>query len=414
MTDASNSKKASIPEWQRQGQPDTPIEPQPKPEEPSKEPAPPSRPALLEQASKFLQEDEIREASTDRKIAFLESKGLTNEEISKLIGVSRNADASSEPPQVPEAMAEQDVRLQVNNCGDIALTSYLQNSPSSQRSSSQLQQYQTQPRDVPPIITYPEFLLHSHSQKPPPLITARRLLYTLYLSGSLAASLYGLSKYILTPMITSLASARHQLAETAQADLDKLNSKLEGIVSEIPPAAHKPHQPHTNPSRSEEDSSEDEDPTELFHRDIGTQTSPRPLSHHTSSSSSTTSSHSSAPTSKDTSAILTSHTTRLKIIHSHLSEFVTDNTTLIESDETLKSHIADLQTYLDGLAYSSPSYVNSSAYGTYTGVGGSSGGTYTGEDEIASVKAEIRAVKGVLLSARNFPGSVGRVSGVRT
>jgi len=116
MTDASNSKKASIPEWQRQGQPDTPIEPQPKPEEPSKEPAPPSRPALLEQASKFLQEDEIREASTDRKIAFLESKGLTNEEISKLIGVSRNADASSEPPQVPEAMAEQDVRLQVNNC----------------------------------------------------------------------------------------------------------------------------------------------------------------------------------------------------------------------------------------------------------------------------------------------------------
>lgn len=32
----------------------------------------------------------------------------------------------------------------------------------------------------------------------------------------------------------------------------------------------------------------------------------------------------------------------------------------------------------------------------------------TGEDEIAKVKAEIRGVKGVLLSARNFPGGVGR------
>ncbi|KAI9871145.1 MAG: hypothetical protein M1830_003264, partial [Pleopsidium flavum] len=71
-----------------------------------------------------------------------------------------------------------------------------------------------------------------------------------------------------------------------------------------------------------------------------------------------------------------------------------------------------LQTYLDGLAYSSPSYVNSSAYGTYSGVGGSTGNTIVGDDGIAQMKAEIRAVKGVLLSARNFPGSAGR-GGVR-
>lgn len=30
------------------------------------------------------------------------------------------------------------------------------------------------------------------------------------------------------------------------------------------------------------------------------------------------------------------------------------------------------------------------------------------EDEISRVKAEIRGVKGVLLSARNFPGGMGR------
>ncbi|KAI9875550.1 MAG: hypothetical protein M1830_008341, partial [Pleopsidium flavum] len=334
MSDSSNPEKGSIPEWQRQGQTETSTAPQTKLEESSKEPPPPSRPALLEQASKFLQEDEIRDASTDRKIAFLESKGLTNEEISKLIGVSRNTDASSEPPQVSEVMAKQD------------------NSPSVQRSPSPPQHHQNKLRDIPPIITYPEFLLHSHSQKPPPLITARRLLYTLYLSGGFAASLYGLSKYILTPMTTSLASARHEFASTAQADLDKLNSKLENVVSEIPPLAHKPHQPFLPTSPSEDsDSSEDEDPTELFHRDIGTQTF-RAISHHTTSTSSTSSTTSSPPPFKDPSALATSHTTRLQIIHSHLSEFLTDNTTHLESDESLKSHIADLQTYLDGLAYS--------------------------------------------------------------
>ena len=46
------------------------------------------RAALLDKASKFLEDDEIREASTESKISFLEGKGLTSDEIQKLLGVS--------------------------------------------------------------------------------------------------------------------------------------------------------------------------------------------------------------------------------------------------------------------------------------------------------------------------------------
>jgi len=90
-------------------------------------------------------------------------------------------------------------------------------------------------------------------------------------------------------------------------------------------------------------------------------------------------------------------------------------------DESVKGRVADLQTYLDGLAYASSSYANSSAGGVYGMYGSGSGGAGSGaggveEDAIARVKAEIRGGKGVLLSARNFPGraggsGVGRVGG---
>jgi len=54
-----------------------------------------SRETLLEQAKKFLQEDEVHDANTDKKIAFLESKGVRTEEIHELLGVTRNLEASA-------------------------------------------------------------------------------------------------------------------------------------------------------------------------------------------------------------------------------------------------------------------------------------------------------------------------------
>ncbi len=212
-------------------------------------------------------------------------------------------------------------------------------------------------------------------------------------------------------MSTSLTSARHELATTAQADLDRLNAKLEGIVSEVPASATTAPQQHGQGQKPDDDQedSEDEDPTELFHRDIGTQTSPAAAPSSRRSSNSDTSSLANPPV-PSSATLVTTHTSRLQTLRTHLTSQLNTNATLQESDDRVKDAIADLTTYLDGLAYASPSYVNSSAYGAY-GAGGTAA-VKVEDDGIAKVKAEIRGVKGVLLSARTFPGSaVGRGAG---
>ncbi len=258
----------------------------------------------------------------------------------------------------------------------------------------------SQSRDIPPIITYPEFLLHS--QKPPPLITAHRLLTTFYIASGVAATIYGANKYLVTPMLDSLSTARHSLFETASSNLSTLNTKLESVVSVIPDphSSSHPSKDHTQSGVDNDNdaSSTTSDPTELFHRDTGTQTTPQ-LSRSPSSTPSL------APPDLETataSTTLNGHLSRLSIIHSHLSELLADNTNQSESEEQIADRLTELQMYLDGLAYGSSTYVN--GYGA-----GATNPADANGDEIARVKAEIRGVKGVLLSARNFPGGGGRV-----
>lgn len=95
MSDSDGGKKAQVPSWQlkekaepadRENKP----EPTPKHEETDRE-------TIISQARKFLDEDEVRNSSTDKKIAFLESKGLRSEEIEALLGVARNTEATSTP-----------------------------------------------------------------------------------------------------------------------------------------------------------------------------------------------------------------------------------------------------------------------------------------------------------------------------
>lgn len=69
-----------------------------------------------------------------------------------------------------------------------------------------------------------------------------------------------------------------------------------------------------------------------------------------------------------------------------------------ENTTELETTIGILREYLDGIAYVPP------VYGFNNGYGSSS--TSKEDDEIARVKASIRGVKGVLLSARSFPGGV--------
>jgi hypothetical protein len=251
------------------------------------------------------------------------------------------------------------------------------------------QQAHTNPpkRDTPPIITYPEFL--TTPVHPAPLITTSRLLTTLYLFGSLTALLYGTDAYLITPMVANLTAARLEFAETSKANLLKLVNKLEGIVSEIPPSIH-----HKESGKGEEDqrSESDEDPTELFHRDVGIQTS---------LPSSPLSSRPASPV--PSTALVSTHTTTLTTISTSLSSLLANSTEEGATHSALSTEISGLREYLDGLAYVAPSY----SYG----VSAYSNQNNKEDDEIGRVKAGIRGVKGVLLSARSFPavGSGGRL-----
>ncbi|KAI4203269.1 MAG: hypothetical protein LQ350_001966, partial [Teloschistes chrysophthalmus] len=91
MSDPSEPRKVSIPDWQQQEAPE-----QPGPSGSGSKTStssqrtenPQSRSALLGQASRFLKKDEIKDAPTEKKIAFLQSKGLTDEETSGLLDPS--------------------------------------------------------------------------------------------------------------------------------------------------------------------------------------------------------------------------------------------------------------------------------------------------------------------------------------
>jgi len=323
-----------------------------------------SRETTLEKAKKFLLEDEVRNASLEKKISFLESKGLKSEEINDLLE-SETEEASSPPPSIPASTS------QVPSTSAPPV-------PSSPTASN-----------TPPIITYPEFL--TTSPHPAPLITTSRLLSTLYLFGGLSTILYGTSTYLVKPMVATLTEARHELAGVAQTNLDKLVAKLRETVSEIPQDSLDFSERYKD--EAEEDS--DGDPTELFHRDIGVQTS---------LPASATDSRPASPNPPFTS-LLDEQTSRLSVLNTHITELLEDSTSEGHDSEEVTTTINVLKEYLDGLMYTPPSSVS------YGGVYGGSSDTKSGEenDEIANLKAQIRGVKGVLLSARSFPGGPGRV-----
>ncbi|KAJ9619316.1 hypothetical protein H2203_008645 [Taxawa tesnikishii (nom. ined.)] len=317
----------------------------------------------LSQVRKFLENPKVKSAPTDKKRAFLESKGVNKEMIDEALGGTLGGTLAGA----------------VEGNSSVSLTA-------AEFKSSQQRQLQQSQKDVPPIVTYPEFLVKP--QKPPPLVTVNRLLNTAYAAGGLAAIVYGFSKYIIKPMEENLTEARHELYQHRQERLDELNEKLSGLVSKVPPAKAKPI------SQDEEDAADADvesitsDPTELFHRDIGTQTEDLP-----SSSSPKASSKAEKPTPETT---IEKQNTRLKVLISHIEEITAHANKNSTSNEGVKGSLADLKEYLDNMVY------NSMSRGDIWSAGP---GPEKKDDAIAALKQEIRGVKGVLLSAKRFPAA---------
>ncbi|KAI1033397.1 hypothetical protein LB503_008744 [Fusarium chuoi] len=232
------------------------------------------------------------------------------------------------------------------------------------------------PVDRPPVVTYPEFL--AKAPRPPPLVTKERLFNALYAVTGLSTLIYGTSRYVIQPMVDSQAEARTDFHDLTSRKLDTLVAKLEKTVSEVPPK---------KPIAGVEEESDVEDPTEMFHRDMGTQTT-FPISSVTAMTD-----------SKNNGSAAKHNTNQLGTLNKTLSGLKDEYRSQSEGMDKIKTAVDMLRDDLDTMTYTAyPDH--STGYDLY-------GRSRKPEpdDEIRKVRDNIRRVKGVLLSTRNFPAS---------
>lgn len=179
-------------------------------------------------------------------------------------------------------------------------------------------------------------------------------------------------------MADSLTEARLDLHDSATRNLDTLLGQLEKSVSEIPSS-------YSKHDAASDTASDVEDPSEMFHRDVGTQTS---FPSSTAASTAQDTPQSESLRQADRLSALTKSLSGLK------DEFRTQSGDL----EDIKTLVDVFRDDLDTLTYSGQAdFVG--GYDTYKSR------KTEPEDEIRKARDNIRKVKGVLLSTRNFPTS---------
>ncbi len=220
-------------------------------------------------------------------------------------------------------------------------------------------------------------------------MTVNGFLNTLYAFGGFSTLLYGTSKFVLEPMVHSLTEARVSLHDTAKQDLAKLVEKLESVVSEIPPSKQDVSSGLLADDGYHDDDdgrSSYDDPTELFHRDIGVQTS--------LPSSPLDTMPPQLPTAEKPSAQQARRLAELVASVKSVSDGLVGQN---ESFDDVKTLMEGFRDELDQLA--------SAQAGSDFGYSYGSANRNEPDDEIKKAKENIRRVKGVLLSTRSFPAS---------
>lgn len=224
-------------------------------------------------------------------------------------------------------------------------------------------------------MTYPEFL--TKPQRTPPLVTTDGLLNTLYGFGGLSALLYTASKYAVEPMVEKLTNARIDLHETTSNKLEAILTQLESTVSVIPSY-------NNSGANTATETNDTEDPSEMFHRDVGTQTS--------------------FPTSPSASSSLGKDEVQSKLQADRLSKLAKSLKGLTDDFKSQSSESQDIKVLLDVFR----DELDNMTYGHHADLFGGFDKRKKkpdSEDEIRKVRDNIRRIKGVLLSARTFPTS---------
>ncbi|KAI0966009.1 peroxisomal membrane anchor protein conserved region-domain-containing protein [Xylaria arbuscula] len=375
----ADSKKPSIPAWQ-QGSADSVAS---GPEN-----------TTVEHARRFLDDEAVKAAASEEKRAFLKGKGLDDAQIDQLLDEPSEAASPPAPtpvtatePSAASADEEQKVDAQPDPA-EMPLTPADSASPTVSSTSETSSPARSSTNDSPPpIITYPEFL--TKPQRPPPLITPSRLTNILAVSGGIWALVYGLSGLVVKPMADNLNEARAEYYHHVNEKLSQLVEKLEGAVSEVPYKNGKPLKSQLQDRAYDDNASVASDPTELFHRDIGTQTSPPPSVYDTNTSN------------DNNEKPVDAQARRLSAISASLRELTLMHTQRAESSADLRSAIGQIRDQVDKVAYTP--IQDLTAYG---GVG--YGQSAEADDEFKRTKDSIRSIKGLFLSSRSFPAVMTR------
>ena len=189
-------------------------------------------------------------------------------------------------------------------------------------------------------------------------------------------------------MVDSLTDARSALYDTARQNLGGLVEKLEGAVSEIPPTRRGSFTSHIY---GDDESSEYDDPTEMFHRDIGVQTSlpPTPVE----------------ATSTPTETPSARQSRRLRELVASAKAVNEGLTSQSESHADVKALLDVFKDELYRMGLPTHDFSGGSSFysGFNNGNSNSNNNRNEADDEIKKAKENIRRVKGVLLSARSFP-----------
>ncbi|KAK1074900.1 hypothetical protein LTR74_000744 [Friedmanniomyces endolithicus] len=340
-------------------------------------PPPESSDTQLDMVEAFLSDPKVKHESVEKKRVFLQSKEIPVDTIDQVLKAGEPA-ASPFDPSDFQAFKQQ--RQQ-------------QQQPSSPQSTT----------TTPPIITYPEFLVSAHT--PSPLVTPSRVINAAYLAGGIATLVYGASTFLFKPMTETLTASRHDFATHSQGKLDDFNEQLAKLVSKIPSTDIQASVPDLE---TNEIDSVVSDPTELYHRDMGTQTSPLPSRRPSDPFLPPTSEPSTL--AKDRT---TQQTTTLTTLSTHMNDLLAGlSTHQATANKDRTAEVDKLRHFLDTMLYGGSHAVYDAGGGGW-GHGGDSWKYGKKEEEGAGQKAmeelkkEIRGVKGVLLSARRFPGVVG-------
>ncbi|KAL7928683.1 peroxisomal membrane anchor protein conserved region domain-containing protein [Trichoderma chlorosporum] len=316
----------------------------------------------LEVARRFLDDDAVKAAPRDTKVDFLKSKGVEDEDIEHLLGGLEEAPSSAQDSAPSDESNEK--ALQVLE------KSFAPKPPAAPQPPTPVLAGNSRP----PVVTYPEFL--TKPQRPPPLVTTNGILNTLYAFGGLSALLYGTSKFAVEPMVEQLTSARIDLHETTANRLDSIVARLESTVSVVP--SYK-----SSGANAASEATESEDPSEMFHRDIGTQTS--------------------FPNSPSSSSLRGKEEAQSKAQADRLSKLAKSLKGLTDDFKKQSNESQDIKVLLDVFRDD----LDNMTYGHHAELFGNfdKKKKKDSEDEIRKVRDNIRRIKGVLLSARTFPTS---------